>query len=149
MDLVRGKAVGCGAIVGAGASLSLICALLIAAGGSPLLWLATFLGGVAAVVILSPASALLSILLPVASDLSKTGTGGNPHSLAMLAGVVLVAVAVAPAALILALFPPAPALLVMAIWLACACALALPLLGVVAKTLRLRRENLALVAQGR
>jgi hypothetical protein len=149
VDLVRGKAVGCAVIVAAGALLSLVCALTVASGGSPLLWIATLAGGAAAFLILSPISALVSILLPVASDLSKTGTGGNPHSIAMLAGTVLVAVAVAPAALILAYSGPGMALVAMSIWLAVAAAIALPLLGVVAKTLRARRENLALVAQNR
>lgn len=149
VDLVRGKAVGCGVIVGAGALLSLICALTVAPGGSPLLWLATLMGGAAAFLVLSPASALVSILLPVASDLSKTGTGGNPHSIAMLAGTVLVAVAVVPAVAIMVLFSPGAALLMMMLWLGVACAIAVPLLSVVAKTLRMRRENLALVAQGR
>jgi hypothetical protein len=151
VDLVRGKAVGCGVIVGTGALLSLICAVTVAPGGSPLLWLATGLGGAAAFLVLSPVSALVSVLLPVASDLSKTGTAGNPHSIAMLAGTVIVAVAIAPAALVVALLESAPAkaLLVITIWLGLAGAIGIPLLGVVAKTLRLRRENLALVAQGR
>jgi hypothetical protein len=151
VDLVRGKAVGCAVIVGTGALLSLICALTVAPGGSPLLWLATGLGGAAAFLVLSPASALVSVLLPVASDLSKTGTAGNPHSIAMLAGTVIVAVAIVPAALIVGLLESAPAkaLLVTTIWAALAAAIGIPLLGVVAKTLRSRRENLALVAQGR
>jgi hypothetical protein len=151
VDLVRGKAVGCAVIVGAGALLSLICAATVAPGGSPLLWLATGLGGVAAFLVLSPVAALVSVLLPVASDLSKTGTGGNPHSIAMLVGTVVVAVAIAPAALIVGLLESAPAraLLVITIWLGLAGAIGVPLLGVVAKTLRRRRENLALVAQGR
>jgi hypothetical protein len=151
VDLVRGKAVGCGVIVGMGALISLICAVTVAPGGSPLLWLATGLGGAAAFLVLSPVSALVSVLLPVASDLSKTGSAGNPHSIAMLAGTVIVAIAIAPAALIVALLESAPAkaLLVITIWIGLAGAIGIPLLGVVAKTLRLRRENLALVAQGR
>jgi hypothetical protein len=149
VDLVRGKAVGCGVIVGAGALLSLICALTVAPGGSPWCWLATLVGGVAAFVLLSPASAFVSIMLPVASDLSKTGTGGNPHSIAMLAGTALVAAAVAPAVAILALLAPGAAFLAMTVWLGLAGAIAIPLLSVVARALRERRENLALVAQGR
>jgi hypothetical protein len=115
------------------------------------LWLATGLGGAAAFLVLSPVSALVSVLLPVASDLSKTGTAGNPHSIAMLAGTVIVFVAIVPAALIVGLLESAPAkaLLVTTIWAALAAAIGIPLLGVVAKTLRSRRENLALVAQGR
>ncbi len=91
VDLVRGKAVGCAIIIGAGAVLSLLCALLASPGGSPALWLATALGGVAAFVLTTPATAMLSIWLPVASDLSKTGTAGNPHGLAMVLGTIVVA----------------------------------------------------------
>ena len=149
VDLVRGKAAGCAAIIGAGAALSLLCALAVAPEGSPLLWIATFLGGAAAFLILTPAAALLSIVLPVASDLSKTGSAGNPHGLAMAAGMFLVGLAVLPAGAIIAMLSPSAALVAMAIWLAIAASIAMPLLSLVSRLLKLRRENLALVAQGR
>jgi hypothetical protein len=149
VDLVRGKTVGCAIIIGAGALVSFACAVSVAPGGSAWLWLATFVGGVAAFLILSPVAAWVSALFPVASDLSKTGSGGNPHTFVMLAGMAAVAAATAPAGLILAIFSPMVALLAMTIWMTVAGAVAYPLLAVVARTLKARRENLAQVAQGR
>jgi hypothetical protein len=63
--------------------------------------------------------------------------------------MVLVLVAAAPAALMLLLLRPLPALFATCVWLAAAYALAAPLLGVAARALRPRRENLALIAQGK
>jgi hypothetical protein len=149
IDLVRGKTVGCAVLIGAGAIISLICAAVVAPAGSPWLWIATMGGGAATFLLTSPLSTWISIALPVAADLSKTGTAGNPHTLGMLAGSVAIAVAAAPAAAILAFFPPLRALVAMMLWLALTAAIARPLLGSAARLLRIRRENLALVAQGR
>lgn len=91
----------------------------------------------------------MSVWFPVASDLSKTGAGGNPHALAMLVGMLVTAVAVVPAALIIALTPPRLAPLWMGVWTAMTAAVAFPLLRLVALTIRARRENLVLVAQRR
>jgi hypothetical protein len=136
-------------LIGAGAIISLICAAVVAPAGSPWLWIATMGGGAATFLLTSPLSTWISIALPVAADLSKTGTAGNPHTLGMLAGSVAIAVAAAPAAAILAFFPPLRALVAMMLWLALTAAIARPLLGSAARLLRIRRENLALVAQGR
>jgi hypothetical protein len=149
IDLVRGKTVGCAVLIGAGAVISLICAAVVAPAGSPWLWIATIAGGAATFLVTSPLSTWISIALPVAADLSKTGAAGNPHTLGMLAGSVAIAVAAAPAAAILALFPPFRALVAMMLWLALTAVIARPLLGSAARLLRIRRENLALVAQGR
>jgi hypothetical protein len=133
----------------AGALLSLACMLIVAPGGSPLFWLATVMGGAAAYLILSPLCACLSLMIPIAADLSKTGSAGNPHNLAMLAGLFAVAIAAAPGGLAVTSLSPGMAVLAMAAWLAVAATAALPLLGLTARLLRWRRENLALVAQGR
>jgi hypothetical protein len=149
VDLVKGKAAGCAVIIGAGVLVTLACVLLAAPGGSPFFWLATLAGGVATYLVLSPVAAWFSVLLPVAADLSKTGTGGNPHSLAMLAGMVFVAVAATPAAVILLTLSPLTAFLSMAVWMGVAWAMTLPLLSLAARSLKARRENLALIAQSR
>ena len=149
VDLVRGKTAGCAIVFGAGAMITLACALVVAPGGSPWLWLATLFGGAATFLAISPIAAWMSALFPIASDLSKTGTGGNPHAFAMLVGMVITGAAVLPAALILAFVPEGYAPLWMAVWTAVAAAVALPLLTLVAKTIRARRENLVLVAQSR
>lgn len=149
VDLVRGKAVGCAVLIGAGGLLSFACAWLMAPGGSAWLWLATLAGGVATFLITSPLTALLSIVFPIAADLSKTGTAGNPHGLAMAAGSIAIAACAIPVVLVLTVLPPFTACLVMAIWTAVSLVLCVPGLGWVARAIRPRRENLALVAQGR
>jgi hypothetical protein len=149
IDLVRGKTIGCAVLIGAGAFISLVCAGVVAPVGSPWLWLAMLAGGAATFLLTCPLSAWTSIALPVAADLSKTGTAGNPHSLAMLAGTFAVAAGAIPVLLIIALLPPFIAFAVMLLWLALTAIAARALLGTAARMLKIRRENLALVAQGR
>lgn len=149
VDIVRGKAVGCAMVMSLGAAITLACSLAVAPGGSPFQWLATLAGGLAAFLILSPMTAWFSAILPVASDLSKTGAGGNPHSFAMFAGTALVALAVAPTGFVLTLFSPPIAFVLMCGWLMTAAIAAYLLLGLVARTVKARKENLVLVAQGR
>jgi hypothetical protein len=149
VDLVRGKTVGCAVLTFAGATISFLCAWLVAPGGSPWLWIATLAGGAATFLATSPLAAWLSIVLPIASDLSKTGMAGNPHSLALVAGSFAIAVAATPAVAILGLLPPEPACFAMAIWLAMVFGVSVPGLSLAARAIGARRENLALVAQGR
>jgi len=149
VDLIRGKAVGCAAIVGAGVAMTLACALIVAPGGPVFLWLATLEAGAACYLLLAPIAAWFSVLFPVAADLSKTGAGGNPHTLAMLAGMIVVAIAAAPEAGIMLLFSPGAAFVVMTVWTALTWIGASLVLGLVARSLRSRRENLALIAQAR
>jgi hypothetical protein len=137
-----------------GMALALVSVLLVAANSTPALWVAVVLGVFAAYVLLSPAYVWLSALFPVASDLSKTGSGGNPHPLPMLAGLVLVALCVAPAGLIIVLTQfwlgqPALAPMLMTGWLLITLVIAVPLIGVASRAIGQRRENLALVAQGK
>jgi hypothetical protein len=152
--LVLGKAVGCGLVYGATLLLALVCALGIAPGGSPLDWVAVLLGSAATYALLTPFGALLSAWLPVASDLGKTGSGGNPHGLAMAAGTVLVLLLAGPPAMIVLLVHrgmerPLLGLLLMAGWASVALAFAIPLLRMAARAIAPRRENLALVAGSR
>jgi hypothetical protein len=153
-ELARGKIAGCGLVFAVSMALAIVSALLVAETSSPLLWIAVLLGVFAAYVLLSPAYVWLSALFPVASDLSKTGSGGNPHPLPMLAGMVLVLVCAAPAGLIIVLTQywleqPALAPMLMTGWLLITLLIAVPLVGVSARVIGLRRENLALVAQGK
>jgi hypothetical protein len=149
VDLVRGKAVGCAALVFAGGAISFVCAWLVAPGGPPWPWIATLAGAAATFLVTSPLAAWLSIVLPIASDLSKMGTAGNPHSLAMVAGSTAIGVAATPAVAILSLFAPETACFAMVIWLAMAFGVSVLGLNLVARAIGPRRENLALVAQGR
>jgi hypothetical protein len=153
-DLVKGKAAGCGMILGATVLLCLIITVAIAGTGPALVWISVLLGGAASYALICPAAALLSAYFPVTADLSKTGSGGNPHGLAMLAGTVLVLLTWGPAWVILAVSLRAfessgLALAGMTLWLVFAVAVSIPLLRFGSRALAARRENLALVAQGR
>ena len=153
-ELARGKVAGCGIVIAAALVLCLIGALAVAPGGSPLLWLSALLGLAATYLLLSPAAVWLSALFPVSADLSKTGSGGNPHGLSMLVGTVLVVACAAPPALILIgaehwLHRGALAFPLMAVWTLFAAAIAHPLVSLASRAIGQRRENLALVAQGK
>ena len=150
LDLVKGKAAGCGLVFAVLVGVCLATTLLSAPLASPLAYLSVLLGAAATYLLLSPVAATLSSLFPVASDLSKTGTGGNPHGLAMLAGTLVIMTLAIPPALILKLVdPPGLALASMAVWVIVAAAIGIPALRIPARALDARRENLALVAQGR
>lgn len=153
-ELAWGKIVGFAAIVGAGVAVCLVAALLVARSGSPAYWAAIGLGSIATFLLLAPMAVWFSALFPVASDLSKTGSGGNPHPLPMLVGTLATVAFSAPTVAILAAAhfwfkSPMLALPLTAVWLLVAAAIGIPLVNVAARAIGSRRENLALVAQGR
>jgi hypothetical protein len=153
-DLALGKVLGCGMILSVAVALSAGAALIVAPNGSPYYWIATLAGGVATFMLLSPITIAFSAIFPIASDLSKTGAGGNPHPLPMFGGTIITLVAAIPAALIVAadvmwIQRPAVALMWMVVWMLMATAVAIPLVGLASRSIGLRRENLALVAHGR
>ena len=153
-DLAVGKLAGCAAILTATLALALAASLLVSPAGSIALWLTVIAGTYASYLLISPAAVWLSALFPVASDLTKTGSGGNPHSLPMFAGLLLT---------VLVSLPTTANLLVLGLWrdqpglalglevgyLMFAAAVSLPLVLVASKTIGSRRENLGLVAQGK
>ena len=151
-DLALGKVVGAALVLEVAVVISLVASLAVAPTGSPFYWLATIAGAIATFLVLSPFAIWLSALFPVASDLSKTGAGGNPHPFPMLVGMVLTLVAAAPAGLILAadelwIHRPGAAFLFMLVWTFMAAAIAMPLVGLASRTIGARRENLALLRQ--
>ena len=86
--------------------------------------------------------------------LSKTGSGGNAHSVPTLAGTFLVLLFAAPAMLIVAVAQfwfkqPALALAGMAAWLVLSLAISIPLVNLASRAIPSRKENLALTAQGK
>ena len=154
VELARGKIAGCGLILATAGTLSLLAAILIAPRGPFVYWLATIFGGMATFALLSPIAVWFSALFPMPADLSKTGTGGNPHPLPMFAGTVIVLVLAAPAVGMfvinwLWIRRPATVLVLMIVWLAITIVVAVPLVGLASRAIGARRENLALVAQGR
>ncbi|HET9372296.1 MAG TPA: hypothetical protein VFO19_18670, partial [Vicinamibacterales bacterium] len=154
VQLARGKVLGTGLMLGVTVTVCVVMAAIVSPTGSPFLWIAALIGGLATYLWLTPMMVWLSALFPLASDLSKTGSGGNPHPVPMLAGTVLTAIAALPAGLILVaaefwLKRPLIALPAMLAWAALAWLITTPLVGIAARTIGLRRENLALVAQAR
>jgi hypothetical protein len=153
-DLVKGKAAGCAMIFAVTAALCLISIFAVAGSDSLLLWLSVLLGGAATYLLMCPPAAVMSAYFPVASDLSKTGTGGNPHGLAMLVGTLLVfALSIPPGVIIAICFrifeSPGLTVIAMAVWTLITGLISVPLLKLGARALAARKENLVLVAQGR
>jgi hypothetical protein len=149
-DLARGKILGCALLLGVSMSLCLVGAVIVAPGGEVWTWLAVPIGIAAVWLWASPLAVWLSILFPVAADLSKTGKGGNPHPLAMLVGLVAVMALLVPTALLFVaaefwLREPPLVLVLELSWLLVAVLVAWPLLNLAASSLSSRRENLALL----
>jgi hypothetical protein len=147
-DLVRGKAIGGGALFLMAAMISGVSSAVATGGGPLALWAMTFIGGVATYIAVTPIATLLSALFPVVADMSKAGSGGNPHVAAALIGMAAVGVAALPALVIgVGLIPgvtPATELIAMVAWLGVVMAIAWLLLGAVSQVVTARRENLFL-----
>ncbi len=153
-QLARGKVAGCGIIFIVSLGLAIASALLVAANSPPALWLAVVLGVLATYALLSPLFVWLSAMFPVASDLSKTGSGGNPHPLAMFAGMLFVMLCAGPAGFIILLSQywferTALAPILMFVWLLVTVAIGVPFISLASQAIGARRENIALVAQGK
>ena len=154
LELVKGKAAGGGVVYLVSLAICCVCAFAVAPGPLDIGWVAVLLSALATYALLAPGAAALSALFPKTADLSKTGSGGNPHGFAILLGTLALSVLVAPPALLLGvgrrwLESDGLVLLLVAGWAALALLLAHPLLALVAPLVRSRRENLALVAGGK
>ena len=153
--LAWGKVYGCWLILCAAMVVTFAASVAVAPSGSPYYWLAVFVGAFAMYMSLSPITVWLSALFPQASDLSKTGSGGNPHPLPMFVGTFLVMLAALPNAAIIIFVnvvwksQPILALAGVALWALVVSALTIPLVNLSARAVGARRENLALVAQGK
>jgi len=150
LTLVRGKVLGCGLLLGTAMSLCLVVSVIVAPSGSPWTWISVPIGMASICTLLGPVAVWASALFPVPADLSKTGSGGNPHPLAMLAGTLTVmALSVPPALFVFIgeywLQRPALVPLLMSGWLAFSFLLAWPLFVLAARAVTPRRENLALL----
>jgi hypothetical protein len=153
-DLAWGKIGGFAMILCTGLVICLATSLAVARTGPPAYWLATLIGGAATFLLLCPVAIWFSALFPVASDLGKTGSGGNPHPFPMIAGTLCTALFAAPVAVIVVVSEfiikdQLTAVWLMLAYLAIAAGVAVPLVNLAARTIGARRENLALVAQGK
>jgi hypothetical protein len=153
--LAWGKVYGCWLVLCAGLVVTFAASVAVAPSGSPYYWLAVFVAAFAMYMSLSPITVWLSALFPQASDLSKTGSGGNPHPLPMFVGTFLVMLAALPNALIILIVDvwwkqqPILSLAGVTIWAIVISAIAIPLVNLSSRAVGARRENLALVAQGK
>jgi uncharacterized membrane protein len=153
-DLAWGKIAGFGMVVATGLLVCVLTALAVAPSGPAPYWIATVIGGMATFVLLCPLAIWFSAMFPVSSDLSKTGAGGNPHPLPMIVGTLCTAAFAMPAvsAILAAEFyfrNETMAVPLMLVWLIVCVAVCVPLVNLTSRTIGMRRENLALVAQGR
>lgn len=151
-DLARGKVLGAALLLVVSMSLCLVGSVVIAPGGDVWVWLAVPVGIASVWMLASPLAVWLSILFPVPADLSRTGSSGNPHPLAMIIGLFMVMALMLPPAALLVVggfwLRRAPvALGLELVWLGIAIAVAWPLLNLAARALDSRRENLALLTK--
>jgi hypothetical protein len=153
-DLVWGKMVGC-AILGAMAyGIFLVFLVPMSGGIHPAPLLACVLGAASAYLLFAPLAAVLAAIFPKAADLTRMGSASNPHAIANVVGFLTGnALCAPPVALYFygAVLRKSPALGcgLVAGWAAVTCALSVPLVRLAAATLAGRRENVAMVAQGR
>jgi len=152
-DIVLGKTVAGGLLSGISILMVLAALLILAPSGSPLSWAAALVGCASMYILLAPVAVFSSAVFPKPADLSKMGKAGNAHGVAGFIGFILtLAVAVPPGLFGMAgliLESPLLALGLNLAWALIAAAIAYPLLLSAAKLVGERRENLALVAQGR
>ncbi len=149
VDLVRGKAIAGGALFLIAAVISGVAAAVATGGGLPVPWVMTLVGGLATYVTITPIAALMSAVFPVAADMSKAGSGGNPHTASALIGMFAGCAAILPVLIIAVpgLLPggtPVGRLLAMTAWLAVVTAVAWLLLALISRVVTARRENLFL-----
>jgi hypothetical protein len=153
--LAWGKLYGCWLILCAGMVITLAASVAVAPSGSPYLWLAVIVAALAIYLLLSPITVWMSALFPQASDLSKTGSGGNPHPLPMFVGTFLVLFAALPNVLIFLFVDlwwrnqPILTLAGVSLWAFIVAVFAIPLVNLASRAVGARRENLALIAQGK
>ncbi|HEU5180234.1 MAG TPA: hypothetical protein VFW45_05545 [Candidatus Polarisedimenticolia bacterium] len=153
-DLIAGKAAA-GAILGTCRGVpSILVAAVIAPGGSPWLWLCLPFAGAAVFSLMSPVGAILSAVFPKAVNPARLTKQNQPHPLAAILGMMVSVLALAPVVGLTALATllvgsPPLALLLDALYTAAAMLVSVPLFRLAAHILAGRRENLALVAQGR
>ncbi len=146
-QLAWGKALGTMALYVCAVAVGMLAVAFSSGVSSMWLWAAVFCGALAAFLIQAPFAAMISAMLPAASDLNRTGSAGNPHAGAALVGIVATALALAPVLLIVLIVPAwshGLTLLVSALWLLLVACVSRLLLSSAARTIDARRENLLL-----
>ena len=153
-ELVVGKSVGM-AILSAIPLLIITTFVAVLSPAAPIaLWAAVFVATAASHLILAPAGAIVSALFPKTVNMNRLSGASNPNGIASLLGVFLTAASCGPPLLVaagtfLATRSPILALLAVLGYAVVAAGISLLLTHAAARVLAGRRENLALVAQGR
>ncbi|MFN7970750.1 MAG: hypothetical protein U0166_00105 [Acidobacteriota bacterium] len=154
IDIVIGKAAAFASLTGASALLIAIPTFVLLPGDPLSLWMALPVAFLSAYLPIAPIAAILSAVLPRATAREDLPGATKPHELAAFAGFFLPMLFSGPPAGIMlhavrVAHRPALALLTLSIWLVLSAAISIPLFALAASTVGARRENLALVAQGR
>jgi hypothetical protein len=149
-DLLRGKAVGNGIIIGLPSLVCVLGSALFFRAGAVALWISVPVGLMATYILVAPLAAALSAVFPRPVDLNSIGRGSNAHGVAGFVGfVALTAAGALSLGLALltinALGRPSWTPLVMAAWCATCAAIAHVLFVPVRALLSRRRENIALL----
>ena len=152
-DIVLGKAAAGLAALAIPTTLAMGAGAILQPAGSPLLWIAALVAIAAAYSIQAPVAGLLAALFPAPFNL-MTLKGGNGHPLAVIGStlVAIVALGVTAGAGTLAYAIAHSALLTLTVellLLAAAFGIAWLMFPAAARAVSLRRENLAMIAQGR
>ena len=147
---LAGKAVGSAMISLPLAYFCTLAAFVMFPGGSGAVWLSIPLGLTATYLLVAPAAAVFSAILPKLADLSSIGGKGNAHGLAGLLGLVsLVVSAAAPIGLVLlataVLHRPWLAPVLVLLWCGATFAISRLLFVVATRIFMARRENLAML----
>lgn len=153
-ELVLGKSTGM-AILSAIPMLIITTIVMVISPPAPIaLWATVYVAAVSSYLVLAPAGALISAVFPKAVNMNRLTGASNPNGIASLIGIGLTAAACGPPGLVAAvtyLASGSPILVLLAVlgYAAVAAVVALLLTHAAAQVVAARRENLALVAQGR
>ncbi len=153
-DIVAGNSAGLGVFFGCSMLFYIGVAAIFAPDPAIPLWGAAFLAGLSTFLVYAPITSALSALFPKAIDPGRIGSTSNPTSAASLLGTLGMVLSAAPPVLLgaiglYALRSPALTLLFVACWTCCAAFLFVLISRGAAGILETRRENLAMVAEGR
>jgi len=153
-ELILGKAAASAFLLASRAVPAMLIAALLAPGGSIFLWLSLPFAALALFAVMAPLGAILSALFPRAVDLGRLAKQNQPHPVAAILGMFGNLFAMGPilglvVGAVFLLESAALALVFVMLWTGAALLIALPLMRLAERLLARRRENLALVAQGR
>jgi hypothetical protein len=153
-DIVAGNSAGLGVFFVCSMLFYLGIAAIFAPDPAVPLWGAAVLAGLSTFLVYAPITSALSALFPKAIDPGRIGSASNPTSAASLLGTLGMVLSAAPPVLLgaiglYALRSPALALLFVACWTCCSALLFVLLSRGAAGIVEARRENLAMVAEGR